>query len=288
MEDVYFWQPGNQYKIGRLDRWQNEYKSIEWRTIRLSDSRVSVVYRIEIINLPFDRCSYAIHLHIGENLAQALKKLSRLRISYTDESLEKACPGNTILSDFIREGIKVGDADIEVSSESLYIKYPLCDSNKIEQLNDDRLDNVYYFASKAKRLVEEFYDMSIDTTILEKKLWADPITWVTAAVVITAAILLNKRDIDSKKIEQTSRNIAHSISFRSNKSGLEAQKKQVEKDLANKVKDLAHAKEMNAKHAINKNYSHYTKTYTGGLSSEITQLVDELKELTAKLKDASK
>lgn len=279
MRDVYFLQPRGEYRPGLIDSDITSFGPRRWRAAKSAQNNLSIIYRIEITNLPFNQFKYSFHFYIGEDEAQALKKLRKLHLVYKPESIKSAYPQDTLLRRYMLDGIGCEYADMEVSSDCIHFDFDLCDEEKVLQLNRMCDEKAYEFAKMARSVLMDLSGIRLDTNKLEKRLWADPITWIVIGVVITAAVLLGKKDVDVKKVEQASRDMTRSISFKSNPESIQRELKKAEHQL--KV----------AKDSLNKAYDssiYYTEKYKSDQVANIEYYTKKVLELKEKLKTAIK
>ena len=287
MQNVYFLQPRGEYSHSSLDTERGTLKEIEWRAAEY-DKDFTVVYRTEITKLPLNTYNYSFHLYIGKDEAQALKKLRMLRLEYTPESIKKAYPEDTTLAKYMLDETGCEGADLEVSEDTIHFDYDLCDGDKVAHLNSIRDSRAYWFARKAYHILTDLSDIYLDPNKLEKRLWANPVTWITFAIAtgaaITVAVLLNKKDVNVKQIEQASRNMAKQITFTSsnkkfNTSVLERELKTAKEQLAVAQKELTEALTSS---------TYYSQNYISNHRARIKSLTKKIEELVKKIADASK
>lgn len=287
MQNVYFLQPRGEYSHTSLDTEHGTFKEIEWRAAEY-DKDFTVVYRTEITKLPLNTYNYSFHLYIGKDEAQALKKLRMLRLEYTPESIKKAYPEDTTLARYMLDETCCEGASLEVSEDTIHFDYDLCDGDKVAHLNSIRDSRAYWFADKAYHILTDLSDIYLDPNKLEKRLWANPVTWITFAIAtgaaITVAVLLNKKDVNVKQIEQASRNMAKQITFTSsnkkfNTSVLERELKTAKEQLAVAQKELTEALTSS---------TYYSQNYISNHRARIKSLTKKIEELVKKIADASK
>ena len=287
MQDVYFLQPIGEYSHTSLDTQNETFKTTEWRATQFDDD-FTVVYRTEIIKLPLDTYKYSFHLYIGEDEAGALKKLRKLRLEYTPEIIKKAYPKDTTLAKYMLDDVFSEGSYLEVSDDSIHFDYDIIDGEKVAELNRRRDSQVYWLARKARYILHDLSDIYLDPEKLEKRLWANPVTWITLAIAagtaITVAVLLGKKDVDVKKIEQASRNMAKQISFKSasnqkfNTSVLQRELKSKKAQLEVAQKELTNALTSSV---------YYSQKYISDHRANIQTLTREIAELVKKIASAS-
>lgn len=287
MQDVYFLQPIGKFSHTSLDTEYGTFKDVEWRATQY-DENLTIVYRTEIIKLPLNTYKYSFHLYIGEEEAQALKKLRMLRLEYTPESIKKAYPKDTTLAEYMLDDVFSEGSYLEVSDDSIHFDYDIIDEEKVAELNRRRDSRVYWLACKARYILHDLSDIYLDPEKLEKRLWANPVTWITLAIAagtaITVAVLLGKKDVNVKQIEQASRNMAKQISFKSasnqkfNTSVLQRELKSKKAQLEVAQKELANALTSSV---------YYSQKYISDHRANIKTLTREIAELVKKIASAS-
>lgn len=279
MRDIYFLQPRGEYRPGLIDSDITSFGPRRWRAAKSAQNNLSVIYRIEITNLPFNQYKYSFHFYIGEDEAQALKKLRKLHLVYRPESIKSAYPQDTLLRRYMLDGIGCEYADMEVSSDCIHFDFDLCDEEKVLQLNRMCDEKAYEFAKMARTVLMDLSGIRLDTNKLEKRLWADPITWIVIGVVITAAVLLGKKDVDVKKVEQASRNMTRSISF-------EGRAKPNPSAIQSKLDKSIHKVQVAQKslQVATESKNPWTNYYKRTQATIIKDNAKDVKELTKKLK----